>query len=420
MREFLAQIGTLLTGRAAATAITLAAVPIISRLFNPDDFGLAALLVSVALVIGPVVSLRYDRAILIARDDGCIDRLVWLCLATMTVLVIIVAMVIVPVAIATNDDAGRLGIWWIALVPMLALTGLANVQDAILTRRHQYRALAVADVANAGGASGVRVALGALGGSSVWALNVGYLIGLIARVAVPFVASRRGLHSIDAHPSREELKQLMREYRDFPLLNAPGELVRAVSANMPVLALSLLFNSAVVGYFSMANRAVQVPLNNFANIIRRVYQQRLVSKFERGEPIRRDVMMTTASVAAVGLVPFLIIQFWGEVLLTALLGHGWEVAGRFVEILSVWLFAVWVTVPASTVYLIVRSQGLWLAFQTSMSVFRAGGFAYAFVTDMTAEDVLLLFVWIGVIFQLAILVSGIYKACPAQPSRPMM
>ena len=59
--------------------ITVAAAPILTRLYGPESFGVLATYVSILALLNVVSSLRYELAIAVPEDDDEAIALVWLC-----------------------------------------------------------------------------------------------------------------------------------------------------------------------------------------------------------------------------------------------------------------------------------------------------------------------------------------------------
>jgi O-antigen/teichoic acid export membrane protein len=69
----------LTVGSAIAFGVSILASPITSRLFGPQEFGLAALFMSGAAILGAIVCLRYETAIVLPKEDKDAASLFVLC-----------------------------------------------------------------------------------------------------------------------------------------------------------------------------------------------------------------------------------------------------------------------------------------------------------------------------------------------------
>ena len=69
MSTFVSNVVTLSTGTIIAQALGILAAPILSRLFAPEAFGVLGLFTAISGIIGAMVCLRYDLAIMLPRQD---------------------------------------------------------------------------------------------------------------------------------------------------------------------------------------------------------------------------------------------------------------------------------------------------------------------------------------------------------------
>jgi lipopolysaccharide exporter len=76
---FADNVVTLTTGSAIAFGVSILASPITSRLFGPEEFGLAALFMSGATILGAIACLRYEMAIVLPKEDKDAASLFVLC-----------------------------------------------------------------------------------------------------------------------------------------------------------------------------------------------------------------------------------------------------------------------------------------------------------------------------------------------------
>jgi O-antigen/teichoic acid export membrane protein len=73
----------ILSGTVLSRIIAFAAIPLLSRMFTPSDFGVFALLSMVIGVLGPVATWRYEASIVLPDDESdAINLLMVSCLAS--------------------------------------------------------------------------------------------------------------------------------------------------------------------------------------------------------------------------------------------------------------------------------------------------------------------------------------------------
>jgi len=80
--SFLRNVLTLTTGTTVAQIITLAALPILTRLYTPADFGLLAAFTVLGTIISTLACLGYEPAIVLPKRNGTALCLWVLCIQT--------------------------------------------------------------------------------------------------------------------------------------------------------------------------------------------------------------------------------------------------------------------------------------------------------------------------------------------------
>lgn len=408
-----------MTGKGAALAVTFVTTPIISRLFDPADFGVGALFTSLVTIAATLATLSWERAAIVAKEEPeaiGLSRLALLTLVATCLLLWALGLAATLLGIAL-PYADTLGDWIWALPAALLLLGLIQIGDAWLTRAGRYRRIAASDLASSASIGGARIASGAAFGSSVWGVISGYVFGLLAELAVLSPGVRAWTDVRRTPASRTELRALSARYRDFPLFSAPNSFVKMLSQDLPTVMFALMYSPAVVGFYAMASRLARLPLKLAAQALQRVVLQRLARIANEGRPVCPAYTKVTAGLALLALPPFLLIWLFGDTLLTLFLGARWEIAGTYVVILVPWLYALWVSHPAATVLTVLRRQPLMLQVQIALALARIAVFALAHRLAATPEATLHAFVAVSCVASLGSVVGAFMIARNADRAR---
>ncbi len=370
---------TLSSGRLGAAVISFISAPFIARLFDPAHYGIAALFIAIAAPAAIVLPLAYQNAIVIPKEHEPAQALMRLAIRAALILCSIICMLLVvahlyAIPVPFSD---RLGFWiWAAPLAMLLLA-LSQICEGWLTRTRGFASSAKATFLQAAITSGGRLSSGNLWGSSIWGLITPYLAGLILRLSLLTQAAwqRRNISqpSSDstAEPTSIPIKDVAREYREFPTYNLPAGFLRALSDNLPVLFFAPVFGPAAAGFYAMADRLIKTPLTMGAMSVRRVYLQRASAILHGGGNLKQSYVKVTGYLALLGLLPLLLLMLAGQPLIEFLLGQHWSQAGLFAEILAPWLYLMLISRPATALVVLLRKQALWLWIQISSALLRA-------------------------------------------------
>lgn len=408
-KTFVGYIVTMMSGKGIASLIGLLTMPIVARLFSPEDFGVAAIFLSLGVLVSNVGALRYESALVLPKDDE--EALLLMALAyrilgglcvLLGVLILLYKAIGIPIQLFES-----LGIWlWLWPVGVLLLT-MIQIQENWLGRQRRFRVVATSMVVGTSVTGGARIGFGLLAGSSVFGLIVGHMFGQVSRLAVQKTASSEGIRAAFRPTGLSEFRAIAAKYADFPRLNAPAALLSAAAQQMPVVLFGVLFAPAVVGYYSMANRLTHIPTTMVAQSVRRVFLQKAAEIKNRGRSLTFAFLMLTGGLAVLGLAPLAVLWFYGEPLSVWLLGDRWADAGRYLEIISPWLYVLIISAPSNPIFIVLRHQRLWLNLQMMATVVRLGIFGVAFAIDAGPEWTLGAFVAATVLGNFSIIATAL-------------
>ena len=376
----LRNILTLFTGAGLAQLIAIGSTPIISRIFSPSDFGVAALLLSIAGVSAPLATLNYQTAIQLPQQDSEALRLLRANMAIAFSFSITVAFgIFLYSQLSGSDFFYQFKGWQWALPVLLMLYGVETSLDSLLTRMQKYKVQAVSNVSSAAVGSGSRIVSGLVAGSSVGGLIIGDLLARVARIA----SLARGaslLHSRNTPVQRPaSYKSLLFRYREFPLFATPSTLLHAGNKNLPLLLFGTLFSPAVAGFYAMANRLFFRPFQLMQFSFRRVYTQHMITAIRQKRrivPLLSKACLFTASGLA---IPSVLLYFFGEPAVTFFLGEKWRDAGSFIEISAPLLVFASLAIPANGAMVALRQQHRLLMFEIMTTALVATGFLGSFL-----------------------------------------
>jgi O-antigen/teichoic acid export membrane protein len=409
-REFLGHVATLMSGKAIAGVVALATMPIVARLFDPQEFGIAAVYMAIVSIVGQVGSLRYEEAIILQTKMAEIQRLTRLCWLVLSImctglLITVASHMFGWVSWATLDLLNG----WAWLLPIgVALTGLLQIQESELNRQRKYRLLSGSLVAGNATTSGSRIISGFLTGSTSFGLISGLLLGQTARLCVQRTGIRwKGTGRMGVGTLRE-LTSVAKRHADFPLYSAPTGVIFAMGQNLPAVFLGLMFSPAVAGLYAMVRQILHVSVTMVSKSVSRVFLQKVATIRREDRSIVRAYTLTTGTLAAAGIPALIVLVLFGSDLAVWFLGDKWIDAGRFVGIVAPWVYMIWVMAPCKSVYVVLRRQGVYLATQITLTIARLGAFGWAYLVGADAELTLQAFIFVTVIGNLATMAMAMF------------
>ncbi|MHB2266550.1 lipopolysaccharide biosynthesis protein [Aliihoeflea sp. PC F10.4] len=345
----------------------VAASPILARLYSPDDFGIYAVFLAILSIAAPVVSLRYEQAIILAGND--VDAANVTAVSALATL-LVSALLAVPLVLYASEIAGILRTpALIAVLPFLPiallLIGAFQILNAACLRVGAYGLIAQTRAVRATAIVGAQIAAHGLGGAGAIA---GHLVGMLFGIASQLRLLKRSL-SMGA-VSMPLMTKLAYDFRGLPLWSW-GPLAASIGAHLPVIIFGLLFSIGFAGLFAMATRVLAAPVQVVGDAIADVFFRDGAAAYREGRlgSLTTSIAIKLTLIAAVPTMILIVAAPW---LFRIAFGEEWIEAGTIARWLAPSLLVTFVAGPLSRVLVITRQFGRLTALQLLNGVFRAG------------------------------------------------
>lgn len=331
--QYARNVGILAAGALVAQVITIAASPILSRLYGPAGFGSYALFAAFVSALSPAICAGYDLAVVVAKDKQQCKALLPLAIwsAGGTSLILLVALLYQFKNLQLLLHAVSLGLWLLLTPFALFLTGIVAALRSYGNSDKDYKSLSRQSVyqALAGAVFGVSLGWYGLEASG---LITALLLGLTCGSAYLVWRQRTDLLEIDWRLSRAMLRRA-RLYSEFPRLNASTSLLDGVTLALPVFFLSRFFPEAVVGYFALLTRVAQAPLGFISRAVAQVHLKRVAEIVHSGGNGVGYLRKITLALIALVAGPTVLLMTLAPSLFSLVFGAQWYEAGRLLVIL---------------------------------------------------------------------------------------
>ena len=366
------QVLTLMSGTGLAQLIPIAISPLLTRLYAPADFGVAALYASVSAVLIIIGSARYELALLLPRDEAESLDLLALALGINVVVGLLALLLVLTLGTTFAQWLGSPALGpWLLLTPLsVVFSGLINALTVWSNRSSAYRLISTSRVLQSAAAGVAMIALGQTHGGPQ-GLLIGTVLGQAvgaAALVVPFW--RRWGARLCAVRWRGARAQGLR-YREFPAVNLPHALLDALQASGVIALIGGLFGPGLLGLYSFGNRVLRTPMATVGSAVAQVFQKRVADALHHGGNVRTLVI---GVLRRLGLVACLMIPVlaMAPMLFAFVFGEAWREAGVYSQILGPWMLLNFLLSPLSQLPLLLGRQARALlygvAYQLAMLV----------------------------------------------------
>lgn len=342
-------VGTLIGGTAAGQLVTIAAAPILSRLYLPAEFGTFSIIFGVSVIVASVACGRLELAIVLPEDDGDAFAVAWLALTWLAVTTVTAAAVVLLMGGALSTAFHRPDIQpYLISVPLLVLLiGTFAILNQLAIRHQQYRSIAFRNFLQQSTGSAAQVSAGWAGlgvpgliaGSAVGQL--GGVLALLRPSHLAGPASRAGLRL-------RGLRGQFVRYRRFPLFLAPAALINNLGQQAPLLLTGLLFGTSAAGWMALTQRVLAVPVVVVGTAVAQVYLGALSRAARSSIPECHSLFRRTSRrLLIIGCIGAVTTAAAAPFLFGAVFGPDWVESGRIAQAMTPYFAAQLLASPLS-------------------------------------------------------------------------
>ncbi len=399
-------------GSSFAQLLGLLVLPILTRIFAPDDFGIFAIFISLTGLLGVVACLRYEMAIMLPERDEDAANIGVLCIGLSLVVSLVLGGILAffkePLFVAIKAESF---LPYVALIPVsVFFFGLYLSLNYWNTRFKRFGGLAKARIVQSSASQLGKLLFGLSGMVAGIFLVIPHLFGQVLCVGYLFWDTiKSGRLSLLKSVSFEKIFENAKRYRHLPLYGTWSALLNTASNQVPLLILAYYFTTQVVGYFSLSFQVLSLPMLLLGTAVGQVFFQRATEALREGA-LAVTVEKLLVALVTLSIVPFFVLGIAGGDLFSIVFGPQWTAAGLYVQLLSAWVFLVFVSTPLSTIFDVLEKQRVFLGWNILLFVTRVAAMLVGGIAGSPKLSVAL-FGFVGVLDYTLLIGLIVYYSC---------
>jgi O-antigen/teichoic acid export membrane protein len=334
--QFFRGVAILAGGTALAQILTVLASPLLARLYEPQDFGVMSIYLSMVSIISGVGCWRYEVAVALPEDDEAAVHLLALCVFLLTGMALL--------------SWGAVTLWgseivWILKAPLLApylwlmpisvmAIGTYQMLNYWGVRKKVFSNIARSKFIQ----SVTQVLVQSLLGLSK-AGPIGLLLGDVAgrcgsSLTLASVAVRR-IGKMTRTISPASIRTVAIRYRRFPLYSTWAALINSIGVYALPLLMSAHFGPKVSGWLALCQIVAGAPLSLISTSATQIYMAEAARIQRSNLPVQLAFFWST--VRRLALLAFVMLSAvavsipW---LIPTLFGDNWSESVRYIYVLT--------------------------------------------------------------------------------------
>ncbi|MEW8340775.1 MAG: oligosaccharide flippase family protein [Candidatus Thiodiazotropha taylori] len=352
-------------GTAGAQLIIFVTLPVITRLYVPEQFGILSVYSSFLSILLINASLRYEHAIPLVQTEK--EALQLLILSVIIIIAIFVFLLLFGqsglLAHLPSDLQSIKDYWYFIPIGFL-IAGLYQVFVEFGVRKKAYTAIMKTKFSQAISQVVIQITLGVLTGAT-YGLLIGHLVGLsagIVNLLIMVIKEKNERIKI----SYNTLKNTSLEHKNYPKYLVLAGFFNVGARYLPSILLATLYGPAAAGYYFLAERVLNAPLLLVSDSIGKVVYGECAEITRLNRSVKSFVQKTIFKLIIVGALIAIFFYFLGELLFFIVFGEQWIVSGELAKILCLLFLFRFVTSPIAKLLNLFEKQRLNMLFQVAL------------------------------------------------------
>jgi O-antigen/teichoic acid export membrane protein len=383
--EFFRSVVLLVTGTAFAQALMIIALPLLTRLYTPEEFNTLAIYVSLLGVISVAACLGLDMAVPLPEKDEDAVNIVALSISFACIVALLAALCFFLIdsdVFVMNGLGGVVPYLWMLPLGVLLSASYSAIQF------YAVRQKKFSDISKTRMAQSIVALTTQIGFGNAGVTPFGLLLGQMLSGGSGFFYLWKRL--IDKKKlslvSFEKMKRMLFDYRRFPQFSTFEILTNSASIQFPILLIASLAAGPEAGFLILAMRVMQAPMGLVGGAIGQVYLSKAPEEHRDG-----NLALFTNSVICgllkTGVGPIIFVGIIAPLAFSIVFGPQWERAGILVAWMTPWFVFQFLASPISMSMHVRNMQKVMLLITFSGFLLRVGALLYAskFAIDFLSE-----------------------------------
>lgn len=332
-------------------SINILILPIISRIYRPEDFGIFATFGAVSSILAVYSSLRFEVPIIIEEKKGNAIQLLLISVIILAIYTLFLTafLVLGPNIILNIFNAESIYQYRFLLPISIFSIGIQTILIQWSVREKKFKNIGFSKLSGTFFSNSSKIGFGLLNFGPF-----GLIVGSIFKNVFGYVFLGKDLflnrRTLFSNIRKNSLISQVKRYKQFVAYNGISRLFNILASNIPLLFIGSIYGSITLGFIALAMSVIQLPMSIIGDSVAKVFISE-ASGYGKNNPekINDLIKKLQTKLIIIGGLPFIIILFLGPLLFSIVFGETWITAGRYSQLLSLMVFLNFITTPISSV-----------------------------------------------------------------------
>ena len=356
---FLKAVSVLVGGTAFAQLISFLCLPILTRLYTPEDYSVLGVYVAIVSILAVISCLRFDIAIPIPENenDGKALLLLSLLINIIFSIFLYLLLFISYPYIQQYKIIYQLS-YWIWLIPLgIFISGFYSALQYWATRHKRFKDIAKTRMTQAivGNTTSMVAGISLIGFGG---LILGQLVNLCGGLSKLVLSARADLNVVKS----SELKQTFFKYNKFPKYSTFEALANTSAIQLPLIIIASFIVGPEVGYLMLAMKVLGIPMGLIGGAMSQVYLAN-ANEYLKNSELYNYTKEIIFKIFKITIFPFLLLALVSPYIFGFIFGKEWGGVGLYILAMIPWYFMQILSSPVSMSLHVIEKQKVALFFQ---------------------------------------------------------
>lgn len=377
--------------------ISIVSLPVITRIYGAEIMGIWATILAVALIIQAICDWGLNSGIMIEDDENKIKNIYSVITSVSLFTSILAGGIIILYFFFIKNYSLKLSFFYSLLTVIYAFTvKQVNTSYTWLNRKKDYSVLMKNPIINYTVVAIIAIGLGFIG-----FIDYGYYVAVILGQLFTLLHMRRHLPLVFFNFSLQDYKWVCKKYCDLIKYQLPNNLMIQFNDQIPSLLIGSLFGNEILGYFSVSNKILNMPVSFIGQAIGKVFYQSASELKRKGEKIGDFVARNFQRAIKLAVIPILALYAVGDLAAVVFFGNEYIIAGTILRIVVFKSFFSFIATSMQGLEIVLRKQKYTLITTITQSVVCSVGIIIGYVLNKDIYISIILMVICFIVVQLA-------------------
>lgn len=349
----------LFSGLAVVQVLNFGFSLILPRFYSPEDYAFFGIFTAIVFILLEIVTLKLDVTIFFPKEDEEALEIVH----AIFLISFCFAIIILVISLGMSffyDPA------YILLSLSLIVYGMVLPLNAWFNRKKDYRRLNMYRIIQS-----IAIPVFSLIFIIIFEWHFGLVMGFILGQLVGLLYLLFSFNHLQFGLMKFPLvSKYLRQYKHFPKYGVLSSLIGSISRNSIVLFIKYFFGSINAGHYTMASRMLRAPAGIYQTALSQVFLQQASHLDNAALKIYSKKIIWFGF--SLGIVPALLLLFYGPDIFGFLFGNEWLRAGKMSQYIVLWFFSMALITPVGLMLDIKQKLRFEVGYNSLLLVLRMG------------------------------------------------